>query len=210
MVLIARPESDPGDDDRDESPNSQLIDDPITILHTVTQPTRYNLLQNIVGHPKGAASLPELAYMSKHTSDNSTLHEHLGKLQEVGIVEKLEKEGQPRGFPRVFYRVPPASLEFLHERQLLTDVGALRMIYKQREKPEEVMHAQSAPRPATAHSADVDEQAVIDQLQEFMQGQDVEETVSMLRELEAADDDDDDADRRIQKVLSSLKSRHAQ
>jgi len=58
MVLIARSESDPDDDDRDKPPDSQLIDDPIKILHTVTQQTRYNLLQNIVGHPKGASSLP--------------------------------------------------------------------------------------------------------------------------------------------------------
>ncbi|MFC7070605.1 hypothetical protein ACFQL9_13205 [Halobaculum lipolyticum] len=204
MVLIASPKSDPDEDPVEESSAAKLIDDPIEILHTVTQPTRFNLLQNIVGHPKGAASLPELSYMSKYTSDNSTLHEHLSKLQDVGIVEKIEKSGQAKGYPRVFYRVPNASLEFLQQRQLLTDVGALQMIYERREKPDEIKKAQSAPRPGAAHSVDVDEEAVVELLEEFIGGGDAEETVEKLRELQA--DADEDNEKAITKVLNRLKS----
>jgi len=172
--------------------------DYIDVLHVVTQETRYDLLQNIVGHPMGAPSLEELTYMAAEVNNKTTVHEHLKKLINVGIVEKVKAEDQPSGYPRVFYRVPPQAMNLLQDRGLLEDVTALRQTYSAVEKPDRIERAEEAPRPSGRYEGELDTEAVKSVLREFAeQHEDPDEAVRQLRKLQGDPEDDDDEDQAI-------------
>jgi len=158
--------------------------DAVAILHTITQETRYQLLQLIVAHPKGAPSLKELTYMADVTNQ-ATIHEHLNKLIDVGMVKKIEVDDQDTGYPRVFYRIPDNALEFLQNHGLLESITIVQESYQAVEKPDHIKHEEDAPRPTTPYVGDVHPEAVKQILRNLADSdEDAEEVVERLQNIE--------------------------
>jgi len=121
------------------------------LLHEITQETRFNIIQTILMHPKQLPSLKEVAYMHPDRS-KATLREHLEKLREMNVVEKIElpKEQQSRGAPKVFYGLSEEGREILEEFGLLDIEETLQYMYDNMKKPEHIQKYEEAPRPKMA------------------------------------------------------------
>lgn len=121
--------------------------DPIAALSELDNTTSANIIGTIVGHPKGAPSKKELAYYNPSVAA-STLTGHLNRLEEVGLIEGLERDrdGLERGEPYRFFQLTDAA-RALFDRNNLFDVGAYRALFDEVEKTTEIEAAQAVERP---------------------------------------------------------------
>ena len=117
-------------------------------LNVVTQETRFSLIQDILGHPSGLPTLKELDYVNPSRSQ-TTIRQHLQRLVETGIVQKVELPGDRRqnDLPYTFYGTSEEGRRFLEEHKLLRAEETLRKIYDRIEKTAEIERYESAPRP---------------------------------------------------------------
>ncbi|MDB2276703.1 ArsR family transcriptional regulator, partial [Halorubrum ezzemoulense] len=101
----------------------------------------------IVGHPKGAPSKKELEYYNPSIAA-STLTDHLIRLEEVGLIEAIERdrEGLERGHPYRFFQLTDAARE-LFDRNNLFEPDAYRELFAEVEKTDEIEAAEGAERP---------------------------------------------------------------
>jgi DNA-binding transcriptional ArsR family regulator len=120
---------------------------PITALGSLDDTTRANIIGTIVGHPKGAPSKKELEYYNPSVAA-STLTDHLSRLEDVGLVEVVERnrEGLDRGQPYRFFRLTDAARE-LFDRNNLYDPDAYRELFAEVEKSDEIVAAEDVDRP---------------------------------------------------------------
>lgn len=116
-------------------------------LRTVTQETRAGIIADIVGHPKGMASVRELDHANPRI-ERSAIEEHLRTLIDAGVVvkEQLPVGERSRDLPYTFYRVTDAARE-LFDRNSIFDRETWRDQYAKVEKPDDVVAAEQAERP---------------------------------------------------------------
>ena len=121
--------------------------DPIAALSVLDDTTRANIIGTIVGHPKGAPSKKELEYYNPSVAA-STLTDHLIRLEEVGLIEAIERdrEGLERGQPYRFFQLTDAARE-LFDRNNLFEADAYRELFAEVEKTDEIKAAESIERP---------------------------------------------------------------
>ena len=121
--------------------------DPIAALSTLDDTTRANIIGTIVGHPKGAPSKKELDYYNPSIAA-STLTDHLIRLEEVGLIEAIERdrEGLERGQPYRFFQLTIAARE-LFDRNNLFGPDAYRELFAEVEKTDEIEAAERVERP---------------------------------------------------------------
>ena len=121
--------------------------DPIAALGALDDTTRANIIGTIVGHPKGAPSKKELEYYNPSIAA-STLTDHLIRLEEVGLIEAIERdrEGLERGQPYRFFQLTDAARE-LFDRNNLFEPGAYRELFAEVEKTDEIKTAEDVDRP---------------------------------------------------------------
>jgi len=121
--------------------------DPWLALQRVTDPTRANIVADLVGHPKGAPSVDELAYTNP-SLETDTIRNHLKVLAEAGVVEELTVPAgeRTRGYPYKFYRVTDAARD-LFDRNGLFPADAWRRQYERVEKTAEIRELEAMPRP---------------------------------------------------------------
>lgn len=117
-------------------------------LNVITQETRFSLVQDILGHPSGLPTLKELDYVNPSRSQ-TTIRQHLQRLVEAGIVEKVElpENRRQNDLPYTFYGISEEGRRFLEEHKLLRAKETLRKIYDRVEKTAEIERYESAPRP---------------------------------------------------------------
>jgi DNA-binding HxlR family transcriptional regulator len=117
-------------------------------LNIVTQETRFSLIQDILGHPSGLPTLKELDYVNPSRSQ-TTIRQHLQRLVDAGIVEKVELPGDRRqnDLPYTFYGLSEDGRRFLEDHRLLRAEETLREIYDRVEKTDEIERYETAPRP---------------------------------------------------------------
>ena len=118
-------------------------------LNVVTQETRFSLIQDIIGHPSELPTLKELDYVNPSRSQ-TTIRQHLQRLVEAGIVEKVElpEDRRQNNLPYTFYGISEEGRRFLEEHRLLRAEETLQKIYDRVEKTAEIERYESAPRPA--------------------------------------------------------------
>lgn len=117
-------------------------------IHEITQPARFNLIQDILMHPEQMPSMKELDFLEKERG-RSTIRGHLDKLIERGIVAEisLEQERVKRDNPRKFFRLTESGRQELEELDLLGLEETLQKLYRDTEKPEDIVKYERAPRP---------------------------------------------------------------
>jgi DNA-binding transcriptional ArsR family regulator len=120
------------------------------IMRLVTQKTRANLIQDIIGHPGESVSMSEFEYMNP-SKKKATIDEHLRKLVDAGVVEKnkLPMSDRRRDLPYTFYELSPAGRAFLEEHDILIDdQEEIKRQYSKVKKDSEIQKYQEAPRPS--------------------------------------------------------------
>lgn len=103
---------------------------------------------NMLAHPEGAPSLKELDYLHPDKG-KTTIVEHLDKLIEWGLVDKLviPKGERSRSLPSTFYRVSDIGREFLDQYGMVpADRHQLQQQYEELPKSEEIRRYEEAPR----------------------------------------------------------------
>ena len=117
-------------------------------LNVVTQETRFALVQDLLGHPEGLATLKELDYVNPDKS-RTTVRQHLQQLIDAGIVEEvtLSKDRRRNDLPYKFYGISDEGRPFLEAHDLLRAKETLRSIYERVEKTDEIERYETAPRP---------------------------------------------------------------
>lgn len=138
----------PSDWDKSGPTTASKVDTERELLNLVTQETRFVLIQNIVAHPKEMPSLKELAYANPSKS-KSTIRNHLDKLMEAGVIEKVElpEKERRRDLPYRFYRVSDLGQDLLEKHDLLRAKETLSEMYSALEKTEKIEKYMHAPRP---------------------------------------------------------------
>ena len=118
-------------------------------LNTVTQETRFSILQDILGHPSGLPTLKELDYVNPSRSQ-TTIRQHLQQLVEASVVEEVElpKAHRQNDLPYKVYGISEEGREFLADHKLLRAEETLQAIYERVEKTDEIKRYESAPRPS--------------------------------------------------------------
>lgn len=137
------------DDRRTDSRSSaESVEDRRAALKAVTQDTRFNLIQDILGHPEKQPSLNELDYVNPSKS-RSTISEHLGELRKHNIVQETElpQDARSRDLPWKFFSLTDDGRAFLAEQNLLMAEKKLEELYSKVEKTEKVKKYEEAPRP---------------------------------------------------------------
>jgi hypothetical protein len=118
------------------------------LLHTITQETRFLLLQNILGHPEQLPSVPELTLLNP-SKNEGTVYQHLKQLVDVGIVEvhTLPSEQRELDLPFKFYGISQKRENFLNQYNVFGSEERLHTIYARVDKSERMKRLESAPRP---------------------------------------------------------------
>lgn len=121
--------------------------DPISAFSALDDTTRANIIGTIIGHPKGAPSKKELEYYNPSVAA-STLTGHLNRLQEVGLIEVIERdrEGLEKGQPYRFFQLTTAARE-LFDRNNLFEREAYRALFAEIETTDEIEAAEAVERP---------------------------------------------------------------
>lgn len=131
---------------RADPPNDADLDE-WQALEVVTQDTRAGIVADIVGHPKGMASVRELDHANPRV-ERSAIEEHLRTLVDAGVVakEQLPVGERSRDLPYTFYRITDAARE-LFDRNDIFDRETWREQYAKVEKSDDVLAAERANRP---------------------------------------------------------------
>lgn len=134
-------------DETGEKTEDTGVFDTWTALQKATDKPRANLIADIVGHPKGAPSVSELAYMNPSLTEDA-IRRHLGILQNVGVVEELvvAPGNRIRGYPYKFYTLTAEARE-LFDRNDLFPEDAWRRQYDRVQKTGEITELEAMPRP---------------------------------------------------------------
>lgn len=124
------------------------VEDRRQLLHTITQETRFKLIQTVLAHPKQLPTLKEISYANPSKS-TSTIRGHLEKLIEIGVLEKvwLPEDQQQRDLPRKFYGLTDSGRQLLAKHGLLEGEEVVRGFYKKMDKTEKIQQYENAPRP---------------------------------------------------------------
>lgn len=119
-----------------------------TALTTITQETRASLLADVVGHPEGQISVPELDYLNPGV-ERSAISEHLARLVDAGVLGKTEIPvgERSRDLPHTFYHVTDEG-RALFDRNGIFDPEVWREQYARVEKTEEIERIEAMDRPA--------------------------------------------------------------
>ncbi len=131
------------------NPPGDRVSHPQRALQKATDKKRANLIADIVGHPEGAPTVEELAYMNPSLSEDS-IRRHLATLTDVGVVEthSLPEGKRLREFPYKFYALTEDA-RALFDRNNLFPEGAWRRQYDAVEKTSRIREVQEMPRPET-------------------------------------------------------------
>ena len=117
-----------------------------TVRRIIAQELCTDLIADIVGHPAGMPSLPELTYMNDGT--RASVAGHLAGLIAARIVDSVSfPQGQcPADGPDTFYYLTNEARAFFDEHDLF-DPTLRQPLYAQVEKPPRVQDAENLVRP---------------------------------------------------------------
>jgi DNA-binding transcriptional ArsR family regulator len=116
-------------------------------LQEATDTPRADLLSDIAGHPKGAPSVEELAYVNPDKSEDA-IRRHLRRLVDAQVVRVLEVEpgNRRRDFPNKFYTITDEARALFDQNGLFPREAWQRQ-YEAVEKTARIRDVEQMPRP---------------------------------------------------------------
>lgn len=133
----------------------QTDDEPNTwhVLQAITNTSRANIIADIVGHPKDAPSVDELA-KTNPSLKKDTIRGHLSVLKDVNVVAELAipPGERTRGYPYKFYRLTQQARDLFDENALFPETAWKRQ-YDRLVKDAEMRELEQMPRPMPDENA---------------------------------------------------------
>lgn len=133
------------------------LDQQRELMDLLSQETRHQIIQAILGHPAHLPSADELNYFSADKTKKSII-DQLDHLQEEGIIDEYtyESNRSTRGLPWKFYGLTKYGIEILGQFNYLRGVPVARAIIQQTRTTEKIQRHMDAPRtslPAAVRNA---------------------------------------------------------
>lgn len=125
------------------------LDQQRELMDLLSQETRHQIIQVILGHPEHLPSADELdALIADKTIKSIT--DHLDRLQTAGIIEEYTHESNrsTRGLPWQFYGPAEHGIDVLGEFNYLRGVPMARAVIKKTRTTEKIDRHMEAPRPS--------------------------------------------------------------
>ncbi|MEZ3116597.1 hypothetical protein RYH80_11830 [Halobaculum sp. MBLA0147] len=118
-----------------------------TVQRYLSQETRHNVLQVLLGHPSNLASTTEIAYYVPRS--RSAISEQLANLADHEILTQYHHEPNEdsRDVPADFWGFTAFGVSLLTEYNYLRGVAVLRAVHDATHKTETVGRHENAPRP---------------------------------------------------------------
>lgn len=118
-----------------------------TVQRYLSQETRHNILQVLLGHPSHLASTTELSYYIPRS--RSAISDQLADLEDHEIISRYHHEPNAgsRDFPSDFWGFTAFGVRLLHEYNYLRGLPIMRAIHDATHKTETVRRHENAPRP---------------------------------------------------------------
>lgn len=119
-----------------------------TVQRYLSQETRHNVLQVILGHPEHLVSVTEFDYYVPKS--RSTISEQLDDLASRRIVEQYHHEpnADVRDVPADFWGLTAFGVDLLAEYNYLRGLPIMRAVHDATHKTEPVERHEAAPRPS--------------------------------------------------------------
>jgi DNA-binding transcriptional ArsR family regulator len=120
----------------EESPTG---DEEIDRRRFVLEPTRLDILRQILAHPDGVLSVEELKYRNPD-DDEQSLRYHIRKMRERDIVEKhnVARSETLDDPPTTFYSVTGEGIRLLRTVNMYDEIAVWRSVYEQMERTERI------------------------------------------------------------------------
>jgi len=124
------------------------LDQQRELMDLLSQETRHQIIQVILGHPAHLPSADELDYIIADKTKKS-ITDQLDRLREAGIIEEYtyESNRSTRGLPWKFYGPTEYGIEVLGEFNYLRGVSMAQAVIKKTRTIEKIDRHMEAPRP---------------------------------------------------------------
>ncbi len=131
----------------DPDPGGDEAFDTWRALQKATDTPRADLLSDIAGHPEGAPSVEELAYLNPDKSEDA-IRRHLRRLVDTQVVRVLEVApgNRRRDFPSKFYTITDEAQALFNQNGLFPREAWQRQ-YTAVEKTARIRDVEQMPRP---------------------------------------------------------------
>lgn len=125
------------------------LDQQRELMGLLSQETRHQIIQVILGHPAHLPSADELNYIITDKTKKS-ITDQLDRLQEAGIIKEYTHESNrsTRGLPWKFYGPTEYGIKILGEFNYLRGVPVARAVIKKTRTTEKIERHRAAPRPS--------------------------------------------------------------
>lgn len=125
------------------------LDQQRELMDLLTQETRHQIIQVILGHPAHLPSADELDYIIVDKTKKS-ITDQLDRLREAGILEEYayKSNRSTRGLPWKFHGPTEYGIEVLGEFNYLHGVPMTRAVIQKTRTTEKIKRHTDAPRPS--------------------------------------------------------------
>jgi len=135
-----------GDGTSEADPNP--LDRQREMMQLLSQETRHDIVQALLGHPHHLASEDEIDYLV-HNKSTGAVQDALGRLVEAGILALYEHEPNKhtRDYPYKFYGFTEHGIDVLDQFNYLKGVPFARAVHEKTRKSAKIERHEDAPRP---------------------------------------------------------------
>jgi hypothetical protein len=135
-----------GDDAATADPNP--LDRQRDMMELLSQETRHDIVQALLGHPHHLASVDEIDYLV-HNKSAGTVHDALGRLveEEILVIYEHEPNKNTRDYPYKFYGFTEYGIDVLDQFNYLKGVPFARAVHEKTRKSTKIERHEEAPRP---------------------------------------------------------------
>lgn len=130
-----------------QSPENPL-DQQRELMELLSQETRHNIIQVVLGHPHHLVSEDELNYYIPEKSKKAII-DQAGVLTDAGILAHYDypENRDTRGLPRKFYGFTKDSIDVLGSFNYLKGVPFVRAVHEKTHTTKKIERHEQAPRP---------------------------------------------------------------
>lgn len=135
-----------GDGASDAEPDP--LDRQREMMQVLSQETRHDVVQALLGHPHHLASEDEIDYLV-HDKSTGAVQDALGRLVEEDILAVYEHEPNKhtRDYPYKFYGFTEYGIDVLNQFNYLKGVPFARAVHEKTRKSAKIKRHEDAPRP---------------------------------------------------------------
>ena len=138
----------PSTEDGASAADPNPLDRQRKLMQLLSQETRHDIVQALLGHPRHLASEDEIDYLV-HNKSTGAVQDSIARLVEEDILAMYEHEPNKhtRDYPYKFYGFTEHGIDVLDQFNYLKGVPFARAAHEKTRKSEKIERHESAPRP---------------------------------------------------------------